>query len=108
VLENLIVKHIKKNIENQNTDYLLACYNALGHCGSDKTIPYLSQVLLNKGWNKYIGLGRPVHREGAAIALALLGSQQAEKTLLKASLSKFKVIKDALQKAMQVRDVSGE
>ena len=108
LLENLLFKHIKKNIDNKNTDYLLACYSSLGQCGSEKTIPFLRQVLLNNGWNRFWGLGRPVHREGAATALALLDKKQAENTLMKASKSRFKVIRNAFQKAMAARETSGE
>jgi len=108
LLENLLLKHIKKNIDNKNTDYLLACYSSLGQCGSVKTIPFLRKVLLNNGWNRFWGLGRPVHREGAATALALLDKKQAENILVKASKSRFKVIRNAFQKAMAARETSGE
>ena len=108
LLENLLLKHIKKNIDNKNTDYLLACYSSLGRCGSEKTISFLRQVLLNNGWNRFWGLGRPVHREGAATALALLDKKQAQNILMKASKSRFKVIRNAFQKAMAAKETSGE
>jgi hypothetical protein len=108
VLENLLLKHIKDNKENENTVYILACYDALGRCGSNRTIPHLRKVLLDRGWNRFVGFGKPVHREGSAIALALLDNEQAEDILLKASKSMFKVIRGAFDKAMSMRDTSGE
>ena len=108
VLENSLLKHINENINNKDIDHLLACYYALGRCGSSKIIPHLRRILLDKGWNRFMGLGKPAHREGAATALAMLGNQQAEHILLKASQSRFQVIRDAYQKAMTRRDKSGE
>jgi hypothetical protein len=108
VLENLLLKYIKENIGQQNADYILACYKALGHCGSNRAIPYLRRVLLAHGWNRFFGLGKPVHREGAATALALLESRQAENILLEASKSRFRVIREASHKAPTRNNAEGE
>ncbi|MFC1844762.1 HEAT repeat domain-containing protein [Thermodesulfobacteriota bacterium] len=108
VLENLLLKHIKENKDNEKTVYILACYEALGRCGSNRMIPHLRKVLFDHGWNRFVGFGKPVHREGAAIALALLHTEQAESILLKASKSRFKVIREAFDKAMSMRATSGE
>ena len=107
VLENLLLKHIKENTDNADTGYILACYVALGRCGSNKMVPYMRKVLLKHGWNRFIGVGKPVHREGAATALALLENDQAEDILLKASNSRFKIIRNAYHKAMKTRSRSG-
>ena len=108
VLENLLLKHIMENKDNKNTVYILACYDALGRCGSNRTIPQLRKILLDRGWNRFLGFGKPEHREGAAVALALLNNEHAENILLKASKSRFKVIRDAFDKAMSMRAASGE
>jgi HEAT repeat protein len=108
ILENLLLKHINENLNNKDNDYIIACYCALGRCGSNKTLPYLSRILLDKGWKRFIGLDKSVHREGAATALALLGGQQAEQILHNASKSKIQVIRDAYQKAITRRETYGE
>ena len=101
VLENLLLKHINENVDHENTDYILACYAALGRCGSNKAVPYLRRVLLAHGWNRFWGLGKPVHRQGAAtITLVLLDNLQTENILLEASKSRFRLIREAASKAM--------
>jgi len=99
VLENMLQKYIQENVDNKNTIHLFACYEALGSCGSDKSVPFLRRVLLDKGWNKFMGLGKPEHREGAAAALALLNTELANSILLSGAKSKFQVIREACQRA---------
>jgi hypothetical protein len=108
VLENMLLKYLQENVDNKDTKHILACYKTLGCCGSDKAIPILRRELLDKGWNRFIGLGKPLHREGAAIALNLLDSQQTKSILLKASKSRFRVIRDGYHRAMTKSDSSGE
>ena len=108
VLENLLLKHINENVDHENTDYILACYAALGRCGSNKAIPYLRRVLLAHGWNRFWGLGKPVHRQGAATTLVLLDNLQTENILLEASKSRFRLIREAASKAMTRSNESGE
>ena len=108
VLENLLLKYIIENVSHENTEYILSCYKALGGCCSKKSIPYLHKVLLTRGWNRFVGLGKPVHREGAATALLLLNNQQARDILDKGADSRFKVIRQAIQRATAKNDVSGD
>jgi len=108
VLENMLLNYIKENTDSKDTEYLLACYETLGRCGSDKSIPYLRRVLLDQGWNRFIGLGKPVHREGAATALAQIGNQQAQNILVEASESRYNTIKKAYERAMARRETDGD
>ena len=107
VLENMLLKYIQENADNKNTIHILSCYETLGLCGSDKVIPFLRKVLLDQGWNRFMGLGKPVHRDGAAMALALLDSKLAENILLAASKSRFQVIRDAYYRAAKKGDAPG-
>ena len=107
VLENMLLKYIKENTDN-NPEYIHSCYEALGRCGSEKSIPYLRRVLLARGWNRFIGLGKPVHREGAAAALSLLNNRQATDILQKGSKSRFRVIREAVHQAMARSEPSGD
>lgn len=100
VLENMLLKYIQENVASSDDSHIKACYEALGSCGSERIIPLLGKILINKGWNKYTGFGRPEHREGAASALLLLGGSEADQFLSKAAKSRFQIIRDACDRAM--------
>jgi hypothetical protein len=106
-LENLLLNYLKENSAKKEPAHILACYKALGCCGSNTAIPYLSRILLNRGWNSFMGSGKLIFREGAAIALTLLDTPEAKDVLQKASMSKFKVIKKAFDRTRTIT-VSGE
>jgi len=108
VLENMLQKYIKENFDKKDPTHILACYEALGRCGSANSIPFLKRILLDNGWNKFKGFGKLLHREGAATALVLLDIWEAKDILLAASKSKFRVIREAFQKAMANSETSGE
>jgi HEAT repeat protein len=105
-LENMLLNYLKENSAEKDPSHILACYEALGRCGSKKAVPFLSKILLSQGWNSYIGSGKLIFREGAAIALALLDTPGAKDNLQKASKSRFKVIKQAFEKTKTISDVS--
>ena len=107
VLENLLLDYLQENSAQKSTAHTLACFRALGNCGSNKAVPFLSSIILSRGWNKFMGSGKPVFREGAAIALALLDTPEAENILQQASKSRFRVIRNALGKIMTTT-ASGE
>jgi len=105
VLENLLLKHIKDTHTSKDTEHILACYEAIGHCGSTNAVPFLRRILLNQGWNRFTGFGKLFHREGAATALAVMDTWEAKDILLEASKSKHQIIRQAFQKAMARIDV---
>jgi hypothetical protein len=107
-LENMLLNYLKENSAKKEPAHILACYRTLGHCGSNNSVPYLRRILLDKGWNSFMGSGKLIFREGAAIALALLDTPEAKDILLKASTSRFKVIKKALERTKKINAVSGE
>ena len=108
VLENLLLKYLRENSAQKEPTHILACYEALGRCGSNNSIPFLSRILLEQGWNRFIGLRKLIYREGAAVALALIDTLETKDILLAASKSRFKVIRKAFQRAMARSGVSGE
>ena len=107
-LENLLLNYLEKNLALKDQHHILAAYKALGRCGSNRAIPFLSRILLKQGWNSFMGAGKSIYRQGAAIALSLLNTAEAKDLLLKASKSKFQVIREASEKALARSDVSGE
>ena len=94
--ERMLLNYLQeKTIQKKEPDHILACYRALGGCGSDTSIPFLRGILLDRGWNAFFGQGKPVFREGAATALALLNTPKAKDVLRDAAKSRFKVIRNA-------------
>ncbi len=107
-LENMLLNYIKDNFGENDPAHILSCFRALGRCGSNTAVPFLREILLNKGWNSFMGTGKPVFREGAAIALSLIDTPEATDALEKASKSRFKVIRKALDRIKTTSDFSGE
>jgi hypothetical protein len=103
VMENLLLNYLQENPAQRDHAHILACYRALGHCGSNTAVPFLRRILLSRGWNRFIGSGKLVFREYAAIALALLNTLEAKNVLQKASKSRFKVIRKAFDRTKTIR-----
>jgi hypothetical protein len=96
--EGLLLDYMKQGqLRQKDREHLLACYRALGRCGSSLSIPFLREVLLSRAWMP--GFGRSIHRQGAAMSLMELGSQEAGEILQKASRSLSPRIRRAYRKA---------
>jgi len=104
----MLLSYLRGNFAQKDPTHILACYKTLGHCGSNRAVPFLRKILLNQGWNSFIGSGKLIYREGAAVALTLLDTLEAKNVLQKASESKFKVIRKAFNGTVSRNDVSGE
>ncbi len=107
-LETLLIRYMKKNLQHSDPNHILNCYTALGHCGSANSISFLHRILLKNGWNSFIGTGKLIHRQGATCALILLDIREAKNILIKASKSKFPVIRRAFQEAMTTIQPEGQ
>ena len=99
-VENLLLKYMKDNFDKKDPEHILACYEALGACGSVTAAQFLKRILLGQGWNRFTGFGRELQRQGAATALALMDTWETKDILLEASKSRHQVIRQAFQKAM--------
>ena len=84
-------------------DHILACYAALGKCGSSRSIPFLEATLKEGSWWEIFDIGGSPHRRGAAVALAKLKIPEADKILMQATRSFFPHIKRAARKAISGR-----
>ena len=105
MVENLLLKYMKENFEQKEPEHILACYEALGGCGSVTAIQFLKRILLGQGWNRFTGFGKELHRQGAATALAVMNTWETKDILLEASKSRYQVIRQGFQKAMVRIDV---
>lgn len=76
-------------------NHLLACYRALGGCGSGRSIPYLHKTLTEGTWKGFVGMDKTVLRHAAAWALSLLDNPTAKKVLREGAASKYSAVQKA-------------
>jgi HEAT repeat protein len=84
-------------------DHILACYTALGKCGSSRSIPFLKATLEERSWWEIFNIGGSPHRRGAAVALAELKIPEAHQILQQATHSFLPHIKRAARRAISGR-----
>jgi len=101
-LENMLLNYLRGKSGQKDPAHILACYKALGHCGSNTSVPFLRRILLSQGWNSFMGSGKLIFREGAAIALALIDTPEAKDVLQRASKSKFQLIRKAFDRTKTI------
>jgi HEAT repeat protein len=92
--EGLLLEHLKsEKFGNDEKGLLLACFRALGQCGTDRAVPFLREALT--GGNLVSRLRASARRQGAALALAALGTEKARETLEQALQSVYPAIRSA-------------
>jgi HEAT repeat protein len=98
--ERLLAKHIRDGkIDGDDSGELIACFKALGRCGTERSLPFLKDTLLKGGW---ISRFRPsTLRQGAAIALAEVGTEKSLQLLEEAARSPFPAVRSAAQTVYQ-------
>ncbi len=102
--EDPLLEYLDQKASNiSDSDHILACYSALGKCGSSRSIPYLRATLEERSWWEIFDIGGSPHRRGAAVALAELKIPEADKILLQATRSFFPHIKRAARSAISGR-----
>ena len=97
---DLILDYLQQQkILYRDDQQILNCFKTLGCCGTLSSIPFLGQTLLGQGWD--FSSERSIWRQGAALALLELKTQEAKDVLKKASRSLFQSIRSAYQKALK-------
>ena len=100
VAETLLLDYLQqRSVQRKDRQHLLACYRALGKCGSSHSIPFLQDLLLSQGWIP--GFARSTHRQGAAMALMEMGTQEAKGILEKTSRSLLPGVRGAYRRAKE-------
>jgi HEAT repeat protein len=98
--EKLLSAYIEKNeFKQAEKMHMLECFQALGRCGSDRSIFLLQRILMNPGWMPTSR--RSANRQGAAAALAAIGSHEALSVLKEAAKSRNPGIRSAVKKAFK-------
>jgi hypothetical protein len=105
VAEGLLVKYIRNGkFDGDDSGELIACFKALGKCGTPRSLPFLKEALLKGGWLSRFRTSP--RRQGAAIALAQFGTKQSLQVLEEAARSPFPAVRNAVQAAYE--DKGGE
>ncbi|MFH1243277.1 MAG: HEAT repeat domain-containing protein [Pseudomonadota bacterium] len=99
--EGLLLEYLEqRQFRHSDDQHLLACYRALGLCGSTRSIPFLQGALLSHGWIPRSK--RSIHRQGAAMALVALGLDEAQDLIDKASRSLLPGVRMAIRRAKEI------
>jgi hypothetical protein len=95
-VEALLLSYLqKKKFSNNDGGHIIQCFRTLGKSGSLRSIPYLRETFLNRGWMP--GFWRRSYRRGAAIALSELGMPEAEQLLEQARRSWYPALRGILK-----------
>ena len=96
--EALLAKYIRDGrFDGPHSEELIACFKALGKCGTERSLPFLKDTLLKGGWlSKFRASSL---RQGAAIALAQFGTEESLRVLEEAAKSPFPAVRSAAQAA---------
>ncbi|HNY64946.1 MAG TPA: HEAT repeat domain-containing protein [Deltaproteobacteria bacterium] len=88
--ERFLLNYLELNKASQRDDeHIIACFTALGQCGSSRSLPFLRKTLYQWAWMPLFW--KRAYRLGAAAALSRLGTSEAQQVLNRAarSLSPF-------------------
>ena len=100
--ESLMLDYLEEGqFKREDRDHIVACYKTLGRCGSDHSVGFLEDILLGNAYKDRFGGRLPVHKEGAADALAEMSTPAAYKTLKKAARSFSSKVRQIARKAME-------
>jgi hypothetical protein len=98
--ETLLLQYLEEGkIKGSDDKHIIACFRTLGRCGSPRSIPFLRQTLLGRGWMR--DLRSSAYRQGAALALKAIGIKGAQQVLEDASRSLKPGVRRIARKVMQ-------
>jgi HEAT repeat protein len=98
---NLIRNYLDhKKIRREDDQQILNCYKTLVRCDSRGFVPFLRESLTSQGLN--FSFDRSLRRQGAALALLELDTEEAQEILGQASKSLFPNVRSAYRKALKV------
>lgn len=101
--EELLLNYLEKGrVHIKDRQHILACYRALGRCGSPRSLPFLRDSLLKQDWKAFLGIGDTLQRQGAALALLGMPDEADVKTALeRASRSLFSGVRSSYRRAVE-------
>ena len=104
--EDLLISYLKDRSRSLEQRLLFSCFKTLGLCGSHRSLPFLSATLLKGNILSRFAASRK--RQGAAIALATLGTQDSLQILRHASHSHFPGVRNAARAVFDTKIIRGE
>jgi hypothetical protein len=100
VTEALLLEYLEQGkLKRADDEHIIACFRTLGRCGSPRSIPFMRKTLLGRGWLP--SFRKSAYRQGAAIALQLMGIQGAQQVLEDASRSIYPNVRRIARKVIQ-------
>ena len=98
--EDLLRDYLEKeNYKRTDVDHILACFRALGKCGSPRSVSFLRRVLFRHGWMPRFW--KAARRRGAAIALSTMGTDEARHVLEDAGRSFYPSVRREAKRVMR-------
>lgn len=101
--EDMLLHYLENNPDFHDDDHIVNCYQTLGRCGSQRSVPFLEAVLFDKGWAGLFGAGNPVRRKAAALALFELNDDDAREVISRASKSLIPGVRTAYRAALALK-----
>ncbi|GAB4333890.1 MAG: hypothetical protein Kow0089_02810 [Desulfobulbaceae bacterium] len=82
--EALLLRYLDQAVaEGTRHPHMFEYYKALTECGSERAVRKLEKILLEGGMTKMFSDMNAVHKKGAALALRILGTEEAMEALRK-------------------------
>jgi len=79
-VEKLLLEYLKaRKFKKTESDHVMACFSALGQCGSSRSVEFLRQTLIGRRWS--LRFRQSAQMRGAAVALRLLKIPEAQRVL---------------------------
>ena len=104
IYERLLRRYIEeKKFRISDRGFLMNCYQALGKCASNESLLFLEKKLFQRITLPLFSLRRSLHRQGAALALIELETQDAKQILNKASRCFYPPIRRAYKRALEFK-----
>ncbi len=100
--ERLLLEYLQHHSFGRDEQgHMVACFTALGQCGSSRSLAFLKRTLLFRPWMP--AFWRKSQRLGAAIALNRLGLKESAEILARASRSPFLPLRGIVKEAGKAR-----
>ena len=104
IYERMLCRYIEeKKFRINDRGFLMNCYQTLGKCASNESLLFLEKKLFQRISLPLVSLGRSLHRQGAALALFELETQDAKQILNKASRCFYPPIRRAYKRALEFK-----
>jgi len=104
IYERMLRRYIEeKKFRINDSGFLMNCYQALGKCASNESLLFLEKKLFPRMSLPLVSLRRSLHRQGAALALIELQTQDAKQILNKASRCFYPPVRRAYKRAWEFK-----